>query len=293
MRSLGPYDRTARENIAATLYQQFRDLLPLGSIERSHLILQILLSGFPTPTLSAAYFENLDRLLAGKPRLKAPGRIVLGMGSGRCGSTSLAGLLTTVDGSCCTHENPPGICWEPLEEQLAFHMRRFERLAQLFPLVFDASHWWLNAADRFFDCFPDGRVIGLSRDIEACTRSFMKIMGTGRGSLNHWVPPANHIWRPDDWFPFYPTYPMPSYAERDPDGAKAEVIRRYIRDYNERLQDLATRFAGRVMLIRTEELAEPAAQRMIFDFVGLPGKASQMRLNAETIADGVSRTYRF
>jgi hypothetical protein len=37
---------------------------------------------------------------------------------------------------------------------------------------------------------PGGRVIGVTRDVESCARSFLKIKGTSVGSCNHWARPG-------------------------------------------------------------------------------------------------------
>lgn len=201
--------------------------------------------------------------------------------------------MATIDGSCCTHENPPLIFWDPQDEQVAFHVRRFTLLTQYFPLVFDAAHWWLNVMDRLFAIFPDAKVVGLCRNLQPCVRSFMRIKGTGPNSVNHWVPPANGIWQPNNWDLAYPTYPLPDNAQVDPDRAKAEVIRRYISDYNRDLESLASRFPGRVMLVRTEKLGRTSVQQRLFDFIGRAGRLTKAHANADTISDGESFEYKF
>lgn len=158
--------------------------------------------------------------------------------------------------------------------------------------MFDGAHWWVNVLDRLFAIFPDAKAIGLCREVEPCVRSFVSIKGSGRKTWNHWVPPANGIWQPNLWDPLYPTYPLPDYAQLDPDRAKADVVRRYINDYNRDLESLASRFPGRVMLVRTEELNRASAQQRLFEFVGLSGRPRQVRLNVGTISDG-EITYRF
>lgn len=289
-RSADPYDRAAREALAQILLQMQGDRFPLGSVERGRHLLSVMGDAFPIAAAQDAYFTNLGQLLARRDRRSTSGQIVLGLGSGRCGSTSLTAMLAAIEGSCCTHENPPLLYWTPLAEQLDFHMKRFAALAKIFPLVFDASHWWLNALDVFFAHFPDGKVIGLHREVEACARSFLHRKGPGRGSINHWVPPANGIWRTNIWDPVYPTYPLPPNAEADPDGAKLDVIRRYVTEYNATLRHLAGRFPEKIILLRTEELDDPAAQRRVFDFVGVAGRPSEGRpapaLNVGTAADG-------
>ena len=82
------------------------------------------------------------------------------------------------------------ISWTPEPEELEFHFRRFRRLRQYFPLVVDVSHWWLNVLDDFFGHFSDAKAVGVYRDLESCTKSFMKIKGFGRGKQLR-VPTAN------------------------------------------------------------------------------------------------------
>ena len=57
---------------------EYGDQGPLGTLARSQLILQILGRIYPTPALSAAYFENLDHLLSKRGKLASPGQLVLG-----------------------------------------------------------------------------------------------------------------------------------------------------------------------------------------------------------------------
>jgi hypothetical protein len=281
-----PYDRTVRESLAEREFAPFRGEPAPGTIARSRLILDIVQETFPTKELTKAYFENLDALLHYRQSLRTPGRIVLGIGSGRSGSTSLAAMLATVAGSCCTHENPPLISWTPEAEELEFHLRRFRRLAPYHPLVADVSHWWLNVIDRVFAEFPEARVVGTFRAVEDCAGSFMHIKGSGRGSYNHWVPYDNGIWAAARWDTAYPTYPVPEHAAFDADGAKLDLIARYVQEYNDAMHALAERFPTKVMLVHTESLDDQTVQNAIFDFIGLRGTVARTRLNVGTTDDG-------
>ena len=291
--SASDFDRKGREKLAATLFLRYGNQGSIGTLARSHLILRILLRTYPTRAWSAAYFENLNHLLSKREKLPSPGQLVLGLGTGRCGSTSLTALMATVDGSVCTHENPPMIFWDPQDEQVAFHVRRFALLRQYCSLVFDAAHWWLNVTDKLFAMFPDAKVVGLYRDLEPCVRSFMHVKGGGTNSINHWAPPDSGIWQLNNWDPAYPTYRIPDSAQTNPDRAKARLIRRYIYEYNRDLNSLADRFRGRIMLIRTEKLGRRSEQQRLFRFVGLPGRPMRVHLNAGTVIDSESFGYRF
>ncbi|MBV9970559.1 MAG: hypothetical protein JO228_11295 [Xanthobacteraceae bacterium] len=281
-----PHDRRAREALAERMFAPYRGEPAPGTIARSRIILDIVQETFPTEELATAYFANLDALLRYREPLRTPGRVVLGLGSGRSGSTSLAAMLATIGGSCCTHENPPLISWNPESEEIEFHLRRFRRLAPYHSLVADVSHWWLNVLELFFAEFPDGRVIGTFRDVESCAGSFMGIKVSGPRSYNHWVGCDNGIWSAARWDPAYPTYPVPSDAAIDPDRVKRELITRYVREYNDAMHALAPRFPDRMMLVHTESLDDEAVQNAIFDFVGLAGTVTRTRLNVGTTDDG-------
>jgi hypothetical protein len=282
-----PYDVAIRSHLADHLFGPHQADPPCGTVERGRVLLDIIQETFPAEALGAAYFANLDKLLGPVAGYRRPGKVVIGIGSGRNGSTSLAELLSTIDGVCCTHENPPLMGWRPEPEELRFHMRRLRRMADHFPFVIDA-HWWLNAVDELIAHFPDAKVIGVRRDVESCTHSFMKIKGTGFGSCNHWAPYGNGIWSAALWDPTYPTFSVPEDAREDPDGAKFQLIKRYVREYNDALRLLAARSPGRVMVLRTEELNDPTVQKTLFDFVGARGEIKTIRLNAGTTIDGRS-----
>jgi hypothetical protein len=286
VRDHDPYNQLARENLAELLYRIFYQGYELGSIDQSRQILMHISASFPTPTMSAAYFQNLERLLERGRRQLFPGQIILGLGAGRCGSTTLSHMLATFDGSCATHENPPLIYCNPKKEQLEFHFRRFRLLTKFFTLVFDASHWWLWAIDHFFKEFPEGKAIGLYRDTRGCVQSFARVKGQGTGAFNHWVASGNGVWCANNWDPTYPTYETPENASDDPDAARALLMTRYVEEYNHKLFALANRNPRKVMLIRTEELADPGVQEDMFEFIGQRAKLPSMLLNRGTLEDG-------
>jgi hypothetical protein len=281
-----PCDIEIRKDLADRLFHAHCEHLPLGTAETGRLLLDIIQDTFPTERLSRAYFDNLDKLLAHKPVRRSPGRVLIGLGSGRCGSTSLAKLVSTIEGSCCTHENPPLLSWTPDAEEIDFHLKRIERLATRFSLVADVAHWWLNALAALMTHLPDALVIAITRDAEDCARSFFKIKGTGIGSCNHWVPYGNGIWSAERWDPTYPTYAVPKHAWDDPNGAKFELITRYVREYNASARALARSCASNLLMLKTDDLSDPAMQRKLFDFVGASGAINAVRLNVGTTKDG-------
>jgi hypothetical protein len=291
--SYDPCDRAVLQTRADEMFHRREGEQPSGTLDRSRLLLEIIEAWYPTSTLEDAYFDNLNLLLRGREKVSCPGRLVLGLGTGRSGSTTLAALLATVDRACCTHENPPLIFWKPEQAQTEFHIRRFRLLCEYYSLIADVSHWWLNVLDTFFQHFPNSRAVGLVRDADECAKSFMRIKGYGRGSLNHWVSHDNGIWAANSWDPVYPSYPVPAYAQDAVDRAKLELIRRYVSEYNDRLAAVTRRLPDRVLLLRTEELNRPATQQRIFEFAGVQGRITKLKLNVRDVSEGRHADLRF
>jgi hypothetical protein len=280
-----PYDMRARFAFGDLFFDCQQAAFAPGSVERSRFILRAIGMSFPTPRLTVAYFDNLTQLLQSRPRLGKPGMIVLGTGAGRCGSTSLSGAFAAVEGACATHENPPHVFWKPYEEQVRFHVERFRLLTQHHSLVFDAAHWWLNLLGRMFDEFPTTKAIGLVRDVQPSVRSFMKIKGSGRGSMNHWVAPGNGVWAASPFDACFPSYAVSQSLLSDPDAAKSAQIGRFVTEYNAALEKAAREKPDRILLVRTEELSRPETTARISEFVGVALPDTSQVLNEGGTAD--------
>jgi hypothetical protein len=265
-----PYDRWAREKFGDIFFEQKQFEYPPGTVGRSQFILQVIGLSFPTPLLRDAYFDNLRSLLHARARRSQPGEVILGLGSGRCGSTTLTAAFEGLPDACATHENPPLVDWQPTEEQLQFHFDRFRLLAGYYAVVHDASHSWLHSLERFFAEFPTGKAIGLHRDTAACVRSYLRIKGTGRGSINHWVPPNNGIWGTGPADPSYPSYAVSTDPSSNLDAAKAELIERYVQEYNQTLHSKAASHPDRLLLVSTETMNTAETAARLKDFLGWP-----------------------
>ena len=293
-----PHRAVARHRYVALSFAAFQAQLPLGSLERGRKLLYLLSVDSTVPEVEAAYFENLELLLSQQPRPAEPGRLVLGLGCGRCGSTTLSVLFAGAEGTCATHENPVVLTWPPRPEQIAFHERRFARLLDAVPLVFDAAHWWLNAGEAMIAHFPDTKLIGLIREREACAGSFLAVKGLGRDSKNHWVEHDGSFWQKALWDEVYPSYEVSLPREDVPDAAKLEqlqrsLVQRYVDEYNTALCRLDARVGARMLLVPTERLSERGIQDDIQDFVGLRLPYLAQVINQGSINEGMNDSLRF
>ena len=281
-----PYDIAVREELTDELIATGLDKYVRGSKPRGQFILKVLSIGYPTRNARGAYFDNLKALLEDRAPLPEHGRVVLGLGSGRCGSTTLTALFATVPNSCCTHENPPQLFWSPTLAQSEFHFERLRFLSRFFALVFDACHWWLNVTSEFLGQFEEGKLVCLHREAIACARSFHFVKGSGKGSMNNWAPPGNGYWTTTLWDPVYPTYDLEQEFIAVPDETRWSAILRYVREYNQELERLRLYAPSRVQLVRTEDLSLPSTQDRIFRFIGVPSVTMQTRLNVGQANDG-------
>ena len=271
-----PYDYGLAEHLADMAYERRQHELAVGTIARGQFIMRILDRSFPSKPVTSAYLENLRALLAQRRSRAKPGKVVLGLGAGRCGSTTLAGILQTSPGAVSTHEIAPFINWEPLPRQVQFHLNRFRLLQKVFPMVADCAHWWINAVDGIFDAVPGSVAIGLIRDLDDCVRSWMAVSPE---DVNHWIAPYSGIWPADKWDPLYPHYDLPRDARRNRRRAKESLVRRYVSEYNDALAALAARHPDRMLLLRTETLDLTMTRHEIEQFVGLPIGLEKVHLN--------------
>ncbi len=257
-----------------------------GDLARALGTLRMLLGRFPDDR----YAQELLLLVedaqwrSGRPDdadAEAEGTLVLGIGTGRCGSTSLATLLDAQRGAHVTHEHAPVLAWGRGTAADRFHIRRFREHAGRHRLFGDVAHWWLPRLADIAAAFPGLRVIVVRRERQATVNSFAKLRaqaGTGAlpwGGNREGIGPHN-IWRST----YPPSEPM-DFAE-----AIGSFWDRY---YNEASRVLTVSGAAH-LLVETETLSDPATQRRILDLVGVARDRQvilpELRENAGTIRDG-------
>jgi hypothetical protein len=265
-----PYDLPLGASLADLIFDNHQAEFPPGSMERALFLLRTMDISFASHRVIDAYFENLEAMLQERERLETPGLVVLGLGSGRSGSTTMASLLGTIPGAKSTHENPVLVFWNPHPQQVEFHLRRFRLLSAYFPVVADCSVWWINLLETVCQALPTTKAIGVYRETEACVRSwsFGNIKDVMAPSYNPWAMPHNGIWHTYRGDPGFPHFELPENVSSNPEAARENLIRRYVKDYNNRLKTLAERMPERLLLLRTEELSDSSTLRKISQFIG-------------------------
>lgn len=258
-------------------------LMAAGRLEDARRVLAHYLTIVPRgPTLMGAY----ESLLAEIPtRLgEERGRLVLGAGTGRSGSTSLTQLLAAQPGGYFSHEHAPRLSWDTPDPRFDFHLRRFQALQRGYQSFGDVSHWWLPRFEALLEAFPDLRMIVLKRDRLETIASFLKVKGgEGQGGINHWIDHDGRFWRRNIWDECYPKY--------EARGSR-EAIGAYWDDYYRQAEALQRRFPASLRVFPTTQLSSTEGQRHILSFAGFsePVTIETLAANAGTIKDGQNTT---
>lgn len=207
-------------------------------------------------------------------------RLVLGLGTGRCGSTSFTQLLMAQKNALFSHEHPPDLPWNRPPPALRFHLQRFALLARLYDVVGDVAHWWLPHMQSVAAFFPDFRAVVLKRDREETVESFLKVKGgEEKGAVNHWADHDGTHWARVPFDRCYPSYPVKTVREG---------IGRFWDDYYAAAERLAKRYPGQVRIFDMAALKSGRGQEDILRFCGFPEPVlpGEFHANAGTFKEG-------
>ena len=191
--------------------------------------------------------------------------IVLGIGTGRCGSFSLTRVLNQQPEMVCSHEEPPLLPWKHIDGQQVIRERfsRF-RLHGKARLLGDCASFYLPYVEDAIAAEPDIRIVCLKRPKEEVVASFCRWLDqTMPLPTNHWArQPASgwhHIPITRGLFPKYDTQ------------NREEGIRRYWDEYYEKVGELLNRYPEHIRLFDTyEALNTETGLRDLLTFVGIP-----------------------
>jgi hypothetical protein len=168
---------------------------------------------------------------------------IVGCGSGRCGTQSLARILDSCDYVHCGHETEPKLYWDDdcnYQDKLEWFKQRKN----------DVALYYGKYIDRFLDDLEDIKVICMVRDKKKTVESFKAVTP----DRNHWSHEVD-----EEWDKCFPSYDFES---------KANAIRQYWEDYYDQIPDEDPR----VMMMATEWLNEKQKLTRLFDFCEIPKK---------------------
>lgn len=183
--------------------------------------------------------------------------MIVGVGTGRCGTTSLARLLDAQRGLRVTHERYQ---WRVPWNGPAEWADRLIREAGG-----DVAFYWLPLLEYIWGEAPETKVICMRRDRAETVRSYMR-WTEGR---NHWMDHEGEQWDRCRWDHAYPSYEAAS---------KEEALGMYWDEYYDRAEALQAGKPERFRIFELGAMNSRTGVREILDFAGVPRGAQ--RLNA-------------
>lgn len=196
-------------------------------------------------------------------------KIVLGMGTGRCGSWTLANILMKQKGTVCTHEGL-GLAWEP--DYLAFYETILNFLVNFkADIIANVGWYWINYVGRLMNTLEDPKCICLKRPKDEVVHSFQKYMP----KINHWTDPASIHWKPRKYSIDMDRHMWPKY-----DAPRAEAIAIYWEEYYATAEFWQQRLPDNFLIIDMQEaLNTEDGQHRMLSHIGYQEKDHEIFLN--------------
>lgn len=183
-------------------------------------------------------------------------QIVFGLGTGRCGTTSLAHLLNHQRKAMVFHEiHGYRLAWSDSEDRIerflswAMQQSRYE-------LVGDVAFAYLPYVSHFLHLEPAIHFVCLQRDRAATLNSYLRFTKARK----HWMQRDRPTSFGSRWHQCFPKYDAVS---------KVEAIGYFWDDYYSTARDLERVYAGSFRIFATQTLNTEEGQRSILEFAGI------------------------
>ena len=195
--------------------------------------------------------------------------LVIGLGTGRCGTMTLAHLLNHQLGANVGHERNGTIAWQGAFGKIT---ESFDQLISSgSPLVGDVAFYYLPYVEQILFRFPTARFVCLERDRDETVNSYLK-KTKGR---NHWMRHNGRQWRADIWDQSYPKFEASS---------KRDALVCYWEAYATEARRLESLFPTSFRIFPTDTLNSEAGQDSVLAFLEIPAEQRKLlppqRLNA-------------
>ena len=177
-------------------------------------------------------------------------KFIFGIGTGRCGTTSLSHLLNGQFGANITHEMSGDILlpWE-------FNKKEYDRYIGSLcnrkgEFIGDVSFYLINYVPQIIKDFPESKILVLKRNKQETINSFIKKIGP----LEHWVSNPRMFSAYDKCFPKF-----------DFESQKIKRISLYYDLYYSLLEQID---CDQIMLLNTNELNDEKKIKKVLKFCG-------------------------
>ncbi len=182
-------------------------------------------------------------------------KIVIGLGTGRCGTVSLQRMLNQLDSSFFTHRGFM-LPWYGEKSAAVKKMRVFLQETNK-RVVGDIGFYWLPYVEEMIKNFPGIKFVCLKRNRRETIKSFMKET-EGR---NHWMRHDGTIWKRDViWDRCYPKFDAVS---------KEQALEMYWDTYYSEAERLERMYSSSFKIFSIDMLSSSESFQEILRFIGL------------------------
>jgi len=185
--------------------------------------------------------------------------MIIGLGTGRCGTVSLCQVLRNA-GLNVAHELKPVMNWQTGKGKDRLNYLNSKGVQG------DIAFWYLNFVEEMNESCDDIRFVCLQRNVDEVVDSYMR-KTNGR---NHWMHHDGSNWRLDfEWDQCYPKYDVQD---------KSEGIRLYWEEYQKRSSEYQDKMEN-FKVFDTNCLNSKEGIQSIFDFLNLDIEVSDHLVN--------------
>jgi len=185
-------------------------------------------------------------------------KLIIGLGTGHCGTRSLAKLFNLQTDSLAFHEFPPplAIASTPglIKERISL------LLCQGKTFVADVAFWYLPFVETIWEILPETKFICLERPKDEFIKSVLKYIGPTYFPLQYFKV-SIRIKAPEYGMCF------PQYA---PSLTKEEALGQFWEDYHRTIRQLVDLQPGLIRSWPTDALNDETLVKHILDFAGFP-----------------------
>lgn len=207
-------------------------------------------------------------------------QLILGISTGRSGSTTLTALLRKQKGCYATHESSPVVNWIGGEAEVILHIRKFRKQFKEYPYVCDVSHWWLRYLDQMIKEYPNLRVVALRRSKSATVQSFLRCVGGDqKGGLNLWSFHDSSYYQTNSWAKTFP---------RNHAKTMTRALENYWEEYHAGIDQALLKYPNHIKSFHVTDLNSVEKQKELLEFCGFrePKIDVHLHYNHKKIGEG-------
>jgi hypothetical protein len=185
-------------------------------------------------------------------------QLIVGFGTGRCGTASLAAFLNQQPGYAVTHE-AAGLSWVPAFTDTEVCIRQFS--SRLGLAAGDVGFYWIHYLDLVLRQFEHAKAINIRRDLDDVIESFWSYL-----SIEKPREPAN------GWY----GYPY------DSDKATKDSLAYTMRRYRYMEHEVGKLYPGSIFLMGMEDLNKPDILDLLLNWIGTPHRKVTVPVRSNT-----------